>query len=55
MCPSSKTAAQPSGDEAAIRQLIDAMTTAFNTRNKDATAALMAEDAEFVNVLGENV
>src|SRR5437867_1207497 len=52
MCPSSKTAAQPSGDEAAIRQLIDAMTTAFNTRNQDATAALMTDDTDFVNVLG---
>ncbi|MGH7356493.1 MAG: YybH family protein [Candidatus Rokuibacteriota bacterium] len=52
MCSSYDTAAQPADDEAAIRQLIEAMTAAFNTRNEGATAALMTEDADFVNVLG---
>src|SRR5574341_1572669 len=52
MCPFSKTGRPHSDDEAAIRQLIDAMTTAFNTRDEQATAALMTDDADFVNVLG---
>jgi ketosteroid isomerase-like protein len=52
MCPSSQAAGQPADDEAAIRKVIDAMTTAFNTRDEEATASLMTEDADFVNVMG---
>jgi len=52
MCPSSQAAGQPADDEAAIRKVIDAMTTAFNTRDEEATPSLMTEDADFVNVMG---
>ncbi|WP_310468119.1 SgcJ/EcaC family oxidoreductase [Sphingomonas sp.] len=40
------------GDEAAIRQSVLAMTTAFNTRDDAALIALSAPDADFVTVVG---
>jgi conserved hypothetical protein len=44
--------AQTQEDEAAIRQGIAAMTTAFNTRDDQATASLTTADADFVTVTG---
>ena len=51
MCPSSQAAGQRADDEAAIRSVMVAMTTAFNTRDEEATTNLMTADADFVNVL----
>jgi hypothetical protein len=36
MCPSSRAAGQRADDEAAIRKVMDAMTTAFNTHDEEA-------------------
>jgi uncharacterized protein (TIGR02246 family) len=43
---------QTQEDEAAIRQAVAAMTTAFNTRDDQATASLTTTDADFVTVTG---
>ena len=52
MCLSSQAAGQSADDQAAIRKVMDAMTTAFNTRDEEATTSLMTADADFVNVMG---
>jgi hypothetical protein len=44
--------AQTSEDEAAIRRSVEAMTSAFNHRNDDATIHLATPDADFVTVTG---
>src|SRR5260370_3744046 len=44
--------AQTQEDEAAIRQAVATMTTAFNTRDDQATAGLTTTDADFVTVTG---
>jgi uncharacterized protein (TIGR02246 family) len=36
-------------------QLVDRLTAAFNTKDAEAFAALFAEDAEFVNILGRRM
>ncbi len=46
------SAAQTREDEASIRQAVAAMTTAFNTRDDQATASLTTRDADFVTVTG---
>jgi uncharacterized protein (TIGR02246 family) len=45
--------AQTQEDEAAIRQAVATMTTAFNTRDDQATANLTTTDADFVTVTGD--
>jgi uncharacterized protein (TIGR02246 family) len=45
-------AAQAQDDEAAIRQAVATMTTAFNTRDDQVTASLTTTDADFVTVTG---
>src|SRR5712692_4832351 len=49
----SEANAQTRGDEAAIRQAVGAMTTAFNTRDDQATASVTTPDADFVTVTGD--
>jgi uncharacterized protein (TIGR02246 family) len=44
--------AQTQEDEAAIRQAVAIMTTAFNTRDDEATARLTTRDVDFVTVTG---
>jgi uncharacterized protein (TIGR02246 family) len=44
--------AQTQEDEAAIRQAVATMTTAFNTRDDQVTASLTTTDADFVTVTG---
>ena len=44
--------AQTQEDEAAIRQAVAIMTTAFNTRDDQTTASLTTTDADFVTVTG---
>jgi uncharacterized protein (TIGR02246 family) len=44
--------AQTQEDEAAIRQAVATTTTAFNTRDDQATAELTTTDADFVTVTG---
>jgi uncharacterized protein (TIGR02246 family) len=44
--------AQTQKDDAAIRQAVATMTTAFNTRDDQATASLTTTDADFVTVTG---
>ncbi len=44
--------AQTQEDEAAIRQAVASMTTAFNTRDDKVTASLTTTDADFVTVTG---
>jgi uncharacterized protein (TIGR02246 family) len=44
--------AQSQEDEAAIRQAVATMATAFNTRDDQVTASLMTGDADFVTVTG---
>jgi len=44
--------AQTQEDEAAIRQAVATMTTAFNTRDDQASASLTTTDADFVTVTG---
>ena len=44
--------AQTQEDEAAIREAVATMTTAFNTRDDQATAGLTTTDADFVTVTG---
>jgi len=48
----SETGAQTRGDEAAIHHAVEAMTTAFNTRDDQATAYVTTPDADFVTVTG---
>jgi uncharacterized protein (TIGR02246 family) len=44
--------AQTQEDEAAIRQAVATLTTAFNTRDDQAAAGLTTTDADFVTVTG---
>jgi uncharacterized protein (TIGR02246 family) len=44
--------AQTQEDEAAIRQAVATMTTAFNTRDDQASASVTTTDADFVTVTG---
>jgi len=44
--------AQTSEDDAAIRRSVEAMTSAFNRRDDDATIRLVTPDADFVTVTG---
>ena len=44
--------AQTQEDEAAIREAVATMTTAFNTRDDQTTASLTTTDADFVTVTG---
>jgi uncharacterized protein (TIGR02246 family) len=44
--------AQTQEDEAAIRQAVATMTTAFNTRDDQATASLTTTNVDFVTVTG---
>ncbi len=48
----SQAHAQTQEDEAAIRQAVATMTTAFNTRDDKATASVTTADADFVTVRG---
>ncbi len=48
----SRVNAQTQEDEAAIRQAVATMTSAFNTRDDQATAGLTTTDADFVTVTG---
>ena len=48
----SQANAQTQEDEAAIRQAVAIMTTAFNTRDDKATASVTTADADFVTVRG---
>ena len=45
--------AQTREDEAAIRQAVDTMTKAFNTRNDQLTASVTTSDADFVTITGK--
>jgi len=49
----SRVNAQTQEDEAAIRQAVATMTSAFNTRDDQATAGLTTTDADFVTVTGK--
>src|SRR5215467_8971907 len=44
--------AQTTEDQAAIRNAVTTMTTAFNTRDDPATASIATADADFVAVTG---
>jgi hypothetical protein len=44
--------AQTQKDEAAIRQAVATMTTAFNTRDDQASTSVTSADADFVTVTG---
>ena len=48
----SRVDAQTQEDEAAIRQAVAIMTTAFNTRDDQASASVTTTDADFVTVTG---
>jgi uncharacterized protein (TIGR02246 family) len=45
--------AQTREDEIAIRQAVDTMTEAFNTRNDQLTASVITPDADFVTITGK--